>query len=173
MLTHRQHHPMVECEVREGLGPGLSESLMPRLEESLMLYSAPQIIMTSRYITPDNMASCQQLSLENTVTSLTCSQVPHNQAVNTEDGADRGVDDVEDGHDDTDEGEEEPHQEEYYHCHEDALPHHGVGGVRLLGVPVRAISPLCEGRRVLTGRAECIVSSRSRDIITLDHKVNI
>ena len=82
-----------------------------------MLYSAPQIIMTSRYITPDKITSCQQLELENTVTALTCGQVPHYQAVNTEDGTDRGVDDVEDCHNDTDEGEEEAHQEEYNHCH--------------------------------------------------------
>ena len=75
--------------MRAGLGPGLSESLMPRLEVSLMLYSAPQIIMTSRYITPDKITSCQQLELENTVTALTCGQVPHNQPVNTEDGADK------------------------------------------------------------------------------------
>ena len=138
-----------------------------------MLYSAPQIIMTSRYITPGNIASCQQLSVEKAGTSLTCSEVPHNQAVNTEDGADRGVDNVEDGHDDTDEGEEEPHQEEYYHCHKDALPHHDLGGVRLLAISVRANSRLCEKRRVLTGRAELIVSLRSRDIRVLDDKVNI
>lgn len=46
-----------------------------------------------------------------------CSQVPDNQTVDAEDGADRGVDDVEDGHDDTEEGEEESEYEECYHCH--------------------------------------------------------
>ena len=52
VLTHRQHQPILECEERAGLGPGLSESLMPRLVESFMLYSAPQIIITSRYSRP-------------------------------------------------------------------------------------------------------------------------
>ena len=51
-MTHRQPQPILECEERAGLGPGLSESLMPRLVESFMLYSAPQIIITSRYSSP-------------------------------------------------------------------------------------------------------------------------
>ena len=51
-MTHRQHQPILEREMRGVLDPGLSESLMPRLVESLMLYSAPQMIITSRYSTP-------------------------------------------------------------------------------------------------------------------------
>ena len=105
--------------------------------------------------------------------SPTCSQVPENQAVNTEEGADRGVDDVEDGHDDTEEGEEEAHQEEDYHCDEDALSHHRLDWVGLVAVSVRATSSEGEGRGVFTRRAELIVSSRGGDISILDDKVNI
>ena len=84
------------------------------------------------------------------------------------------MDDVEDGHDDTYEGEEESQEEEDDHCHEDALSHHRLGRIRLLLSALRGSSREGEGGRVLTGRAELVVSLRSRDIVTvLQDKLNI
>ena len=102
-----------------------------------------------------------------------CQQVPDYQPVNSQDGTDGSMDDIKNSHDDTEEGEEEAHQEEDYHCDEDALSHHRLDWVGLVAVSVRATSSEGEGRGVFTRRAKMIVSSRSGDISILDHKVNI
>ena len=54
----------------------------------------------------------------------TCNHVPSNQAINTNDGTDRVVGNVEHGEDDVDEGEEQPNHEECLSCDDHAMPHH-------------------------------------------------
>ena len=90
--------------------------------------------------------------------NVTCNEVPHHQAVDTHDGADRIVSNVEDGEDNVDEGEDETNEEKDDDGDEHAHPDHVWLGIKLFITIIFTDHQLILSGVDLAGRTEEVVS---------------